>query len=122
MENESEIFEGIFDFEKEIRKGKGILISNNGYEYFVEYDQKGIEILDKRKRTFEGIRLMVGKNIILISFCFSYDFFFQFSWVKKLFLLLLIIFLLIFKLIIKIKKLSRCWKNVFENKVYGINK
>ena len=63
-----EYFEGIFDFEKEIRKGKGILTEKDGIEYFVEYDQNGNEIKEKRKRTFEGIRLMIGKNKQLFIF------------------------------------------------------
>ena len=61
-ERTKEEFEGIFDFEKEIRIGKGVLTEKDGIEYFVEYDQNGNEIKEKRKRTFEGIRLMIGKN------------------------------------------------------------
>ena len=37
--------------------GSGIL-TENGKEYFVEF-QDGVEVLEKRKRTFEGVRLMI---------------------------------------------------------------
>ena len=82
-EERKENFEGIFDFEKEIRKGKGVLTEKDGIEYFVEYDQNGNEIKEKRKRTFEGIRLMIGKDkqIYLLSLFL----FLQFSWVKIFF-------------------------------------
>ena len=43
-------------------KGKrvGGIIVENGREYFVEYSENGDEL--KRKRTFEGIRLMIVGN------------------------------------------------------------
>ena len=43
------------------RKGKGVL-TISGKEFFVEYNDKGKEIPDSRKRTFEGIRIMIGFN------------------------------------------------------------
>ena len=55
-----EEYTGIFDFEKGERKGKGILTESDGIEYFIEYDENGKEIVDSKKRTFEGIRLMIG--------------------------------------------------------------
>ena len=56
----SEQFTGIFDFVKGNKKeGKGI-INARGKEYFVEYNEKGKEY--SRKRTFEGIRLMIIGN------------------------------------------------------------
>ena len=82
-EETKEKFEGIFDFKKEIRKGKGVLTEKDGIEYFVEYDQNGNEIKEKRKRTFEGIRLMIGKKST-INFKLYFNIF-QFSWVKIIF-------------------------------------
>lgn len=51
-----ECWVGEFSFRDNIRKGKGTLIEK-GKEYYAEYDQFGKEIT--RKRTFEGIRLMI---------------------------------------------------------------
>ena len=53
-----EKFVGFFDFVIGRRKGKGTLFED-GRGYFVEYDNKGNEIVEKRRRTFEGIRLMI---------------------------------------------------------------
>lgn len=47
----------IGNFVNSKRMGKGIL-TVNGKEYFVEYDENG-EVGEK-KRTFEGIRIMIG--------------------------------------------------------------
>ena len=54
-----EIWKGGFDFKKNKRKGKGI-VTENGKEYFVEYDENGKQF--SKKRTFEGIRLMIIGN------------------------------------------------------------
>jgi hypothetical protein len=64
-----EEFVGIFDFEKEKKgKGKGT-INEKGKEYFVEYDENGEELKNLRKRTFEGIRLMIiGNRFLIILF------------------------------------------------------
>ena len=35
------------------------ILTENGKEYFVEYGTNGKEIIEKRKRTFEGVRLMI---------------------------------------------------------------
>ena len=54
-----EHWRGEFDFISKRRVGKGILFEK-GKEYFVDYNLKG-EIFSK-KRTFEGIRLMIIGN------------------------------------------------------------
>ena len=55
-----EQFVGVFDFNTgEKKSGKGI-VTENGKEYFVEYDENGKEF--SKKRTFEGIRLMIIGN------------------------------------------------------------
>lgn len=41
--------------------GSGLLFENKK-EYFVEFDQNGNEIKEERKRTFEGVRLMIVGN------------------------------------------------------------
>ena len=56
----NEKFSGQFDFEKRRRKGKGIW-RKDGKEYYVEYSQTGEEFHEKRNRTFEGVRLMIGQ-------------------------------------------------------------
>ena len=43
------------------RYGKGVLIED-GKEYFVEYNENGVEIVENRTRTFEGIRVMISKK------------------------------------------------------------
>ena len=49
-----------------MRYGSGILIEE-GKEFYVEYDENGFRKL--KKRTFEGMRLMiVGKNVLITSF------------------------------------------------------
>ena len=56
----NEHFFGVFDFKNNKRgRGKGF-INQEGKEYFVEYNEKGKEY--SRKRTFEGIRLMIIGN------------------------------------------------------------
>lgn len=52
---------GNFSLLKKIYIGKGILTENKK-EFFVEYDDEGNEIQDTKKRTFEGIRLMIIGN------------------------------------------------------------
>ena len=56
--NEKKFFKGNFLNGKRLN---GIL-QENGREYFVEYDENGIEKLEKRVRTFEGVRIMVIGN------------------------------------------------------------
>ena len=56
--NLEETWIGEYNFKEKKRVGNGVLIKN-GTEYFVEYDKNEKEI--SRKRTFEGIRLMIGK-------------------------------------------------------------
>ena len=43
--------------------GNGIL-TENGKEFFVFYDQLGRETLNLRKRSYEGIRIMICKKKI----------------------------------------------------------
>ena len=53
-------------FENGLRKGKAIL-NEKGKEFYVFYDHNGIEIEEKRERTFQGVRMMiVGKFILFI--------------------------------------------------------
>ena len=59
--NKDEIWKGVYDFKNEIRKGYGILTENRK-EFAVEYDNNGKENKEKRKRTFEGVRLMIIGN------------------------------------------------------------
>eukprot|EP01091_Cochliopodium_minus_P008760 TRINITY_DN2038_c0_g1_i1.p1 TRINITY_DN2038_c0_g1~~TRINITY_DN2038_c0_g1_i1.p1 ORF type:complete len:1330 (-),score=374.41 TRINITY_DN2038_c0_g1_i1:37-3537(-) len=40
------------------RFGKGVL-TEYGKEYYVQYDENGEELINERKRTFEGIRIMI---------------------------------------------------------------
>ena len=85
MKSKYSQFVGIFDFNKEERrKGLGI-INDYGKEYLVEYDENGKEITEKRRRTFEGVRLMIIGNrfllllyyfFIFFIFCLLYYFFF----------------------------------------------
>ena len=56
-----EQFFGIFDFIACKRVGKAIL-TKRGKEYFVEYQINGEEVKNSKKRTFEGIRLMIIGN------------------------------------------------------------
>jgi len=49
------------EFSKMEKKRNGV-IEENGKEYFVEYDEKEMEIMEKRVRTFEGVRIMVIGN------------------------------------------------------------
>ena len=58
-----ESWKGEVDFVAKKRLGKGIL-TIKGKEYFVEHNSKGDEI--SRKRTFEGIRLMIIGNRFFI--------------------------------------------------------
>ena len=58
MKNKDSKFVGLFNFhQKRIEKG---IISDKGKEYFTEFDYVKKEML--RKRTFEGIRLMIIGN------------------------------------------------------------
>jgi hypothetical protein len=61
---------GEYNFVQNIKLGKGILVEN-GKEYYVEYDQSGNEI-GSRKRTFEGVRLMIigNRQNFILSFYF----------------------------------------------------
>lgn len=60
IKDPKEEFIGLFDFDKEV-KGKGIgVLEEKGIEYFVEYNEKGELLINSKKRTFEGIRLMIG--------------------------------------------------------------
>ena len=56
-----EVWKGEFDFKESRRIGKGVL-TENGKEYFVEYFIGCFEEEISRKRTFEGIRLMIIGN------------------------------------------------------------
>ena len=55
---------GIGFFNGNFFNGKRLngILQENGKEYFVEYDDDGIEKLEKRVRTFEGVRIMVIGN------------------------------------------------------------
>ena len=50
-------FKGYLKNQKRI--GKGIL-TEMGKEYYVQYKKSGEELINERKRTFEGIRIMIG--------------------------------------------------------------
>ena len=54
-------WKGQYDFNKQIRIGKGVVVEE-GKEYFVEYKPNGEEIKNSKRRTFEGIRLMIIGN------------------------------------------------------------
>ena len=86
----NETYKGKYNFKENKREGKGILIEN-GKEYFVEF----ISHLNatSKKRTFEGIRLMIIGN----KFYFSIFLFFLFT-------------VLFYK---------GCWKDYFEKEVNG---
>ena len=58
---------GQYDFNKQIRIGKGVLVEE-GKEYFVEYEPNGEEKKNSKRRTFEGIRLMIIGNRLLLLF------------------------------------------------------
>ena len=63
-----EEFFGFFDFQNEQKgEGKGV-INDHGKEYNVEYDPNGNEM--SRKRTFEGVRLMIIGNRLFLSLKF----------------------------------------------------
>ena len=47
-----------------VRIGKAILVKE-GKEYLVHYDQSGNEI-GERKRTFKGVRLMIGNFLFWV--------------------------------------------------------
>ena len=55
----NETWKGKYSFVEKKRVGKGILVEN-GKEFLVGYDSFGNEII--RKRSFEGIRLMIIGN------------------------------------------------------------
>lgn len=64
--NSIEKYVGNFDFKNNMRVGKGV-VTELGKEFFVEYGSDGKE--KSRKRTFEGVRLMIiGNRFILIRF------------------------------------------------------
>jgi hypothetical protein len=97
-----EEFVGIFDFEKEKKgKGKGT-INEKGKEYFVEYDENGEELKILRKRTFEGIRLMIiGNRLYFIYFLFLFFlfiifFYFSFSFISVFHSVLQFVLILLF--------------------------
>ena len=67
----NEIFDGTI--KKKRRHGKGVLTVNQR-EYFVEYNEKGKEI-GVRKRTFEGIRIMIGFSYFFNFIFYLFNFF-----------------------------------------------
>ena len=58
----NEQFVGIFDFTKKEKISGKEVIHEQGKEYFVEYNSNGKVKETLRKRTFEGIRLMIIGN------------------------------------------------------------
>jgi hypothetical protein len=74
----NEQYTGVYNFLEDKREGKAIVVEH-GKEFFVEYDEKGKEIQDLRKRTFEGIRLMiVGNRFLFFNFFLKKKFFIYF--------------------------------------------
>ena len=76
-DKKQETYKGLFS--NGLRSGRGILIEDHT-EFFVDYNEKGI--LNEKKRTFEGIRIMIGKHFIFILII-EKVFYTNQSWVKK---------------------------------------
>jgi hypothetical protein len=58
----NEQFVGIFDFIKREKISGVEVIHEHGKEFFVEYNSNGVVKETSKKRTFEGIRLMIIGN------------------------------------------------------------
>ena len=63
----SDKYVGDFDFVRKIRKGRAILFEK-GNEFTIEYDENGNQIPRTKKRTFEGIKIMISKKITFFYF------------------------------------------------------
>ena len=68
-----EKFVGVY--KKGVRTNEGIL-SVKGVQYYVQYNERGKEI-NQRKRTYFGVRIMIGLFFFIFFLFFIFYFLFQ---------------------------------------------